>query len=56
MVERKTYSRIRRTAELPNLLEIQTKSYEAFLQPDIPPRLRKKQGLHGVIHEPVSGQ
>jgi len=49
MVERKSYSRIRQTAELPNLLEIQTKSYEAFLQPDIPPRMRKKQGLHGAF-------
>ena len=49
MVERKSYSRIRRTAELPNLLEIQTKSYEAFLQPDVPPRMRKKQGLHGAF-------
>jgi DNA-directed RNA polymerase subunit beta len=47
MVERKSYSRIRRSADLPNLLEIQTKSYESFLQPDIPPRMRKKQGLHG---------
>jgi DNA-directed RNA polymerase subunit beta len=49
MVERKSYSRIRQTADLPNLLEIQTKSYEAFLQPDIPPRLRKKYGLHGAF-------
>ncbi|NLW31900.1 MAG: DNA-directed RNA polymerase subunit beta [Fibrobacter sp.] len=46
MVDRKSYSRIKRVAELPNLLEIQTRSYEAFLQPDTPPRLRKKQGLH----------
>ena len=56
MVERKSYSRIKLTAELPNLLEIQTKSYEAFLQPDLPPRLRKKQGLHGAFQSlfPVS--
>jgi DNA-directed RNA polymerase subunit beta len=48
MIERKSYSRmIRQAPELPNLLEIQTKSYESFLQPDIPPRMRKKQGLHG---------
>ncbi|MFP4163514.1 MAG: DNA-directed RNA polymerase subunit beta [Chitinispirillaceae bacterium] len=47
MTDRKSYSRIKRGAELPNLLEIQTKSYESFLQPDTPPRLRKKQGLHG---------
>jgi DNA-directed RNA polymerase subunit beta len=47
MVERKNYSRIRQPADLPNLLEIQTKSYESFLQPDIPSRMRKKQGLNG---------
>jgi DNA-directed RNA polymerase subunit beta len=47
MKERKSYSRIKRVADLPNLLEIQTRSYESFLQPDTPPRLRKKQGLHG---------
>ncbi len=47
MTDRISYSRIKRGAELPNLLEIQTKSYESFLQPDTPPRLRKKQGLHG---------
>jgi DNA-directed RNA polymerase subunit beta len=33
--------------DLPNLLEIQTKSYETFLQADIPPRQRKKEGLNG---------
>lgn len=47
MLERKSYSRLRRPTDLPNLLEIQTKSYESFLQPDIPPRMRKKQGLNG---------
>jgi len=49
MVERKSYSRIKRVAELPNLLEIQTRSYELFLQPDVPPRQRRKQGLHGAF-------
>ncbi|KMQ51379.1 DNA-directed RNA polymerase beta subunit [Chitinispirillum alkaliphilum] len=47
MTDRKSYSRIKRAAELPNLLEIQTTSYESFLQPETPPGLRKKQGLHG---------
>jgi DNA-directed RNA polymerase subunit beta len=47
--ERKSYSRIKRSVDLPNLLEIQTRSYEAFLQPDTPPRLRKKEGLHGAF-------
>ncbi|MDR0308081.1 MAG: DNA-directed RNA polymerase subunit beta [Chitinispirillales bacterium] len=49
MTDRKSYSQIKRGVELPNLLEIQTKSYESFLQPDTPPRLRKKQGLHGAF-------
>lgn len=49
MVERKSYSRIQHVVDLPNLLEIQTKSYEVFLQPDTPSRLRKKQGLHGAF-------
>ncbi|MBD3314896.1 MAG: DNA-directed RNA polymerase subunit beta, partial [Chitinivibrionales bacterium] len=49
MVERKDYSRIRKVMDLPNLLEIQTRSYSAFLQHDVPPRLRKKEGLHGAF-------
>ena len=49
MTDRKSYSRIKRGIDLPNLLEIQTKSYEIFLQPDTPPRLRKKEGLHGAF-------
>jgi len=35
--------------DLPDLLEIQTKSYSGFLQADVPPRLRKKEGLSGVF-------
>ena len=49
MVERRSYSRIPKVMDLPDLLEIQTKSYNVFLQSEIPPRLRKKQGLHGVF-------
>jgi DNA-directed RNA polymerase subunit beta len=49
MIERRSYSRIPNVMGLPDLLEIQTKSYSAFLQTDVPPRLRKKQGLHGVF-------
>ena len=47
MPTRTSYSKIPPVMELPNLLEIQTRSYEEFLQPDTPPRLRKNQGLHG---------
>jgi DNA-directed RNA polymerase subunit beta len=49
MKERRSYSRIKRGIDLPNLLEIQTKSYESFLQPDTQPHLRKKEGLHGAF-------
>src|SRR5271157_5037236 len=49
MIDRRSYSRIPAVMDLPDLLEIQTKSYEAFLQADVPPRLRKKHGLQSVF-------
>ena len=49
MVKRKDYSKVPEVMALPDLLEIQTRSYEAFLQQDVPPRLRKKVGLHGAF-------
>jgi DNA-directed RNA polymerase subunit beta len=49
MIKRRSYSRSRKVMDLPNLLEIQTKSYDAFLQHDTPPRLRKKEGLNGAF-------
>jgi DNA-directed RNA polymerase subunit beta len=49
MSERRSYSRIPAVMGLPDLLEIQTKSYTAFLQADTPFRLRKKQGLNAVF-------
>ena len=36
---------------LPDLTEIQTRSYEAFLQLDIPPGARKDEGFEGVLRE-----
>jgi DNA-directed RNA polymerase subunit beta len=36
---------------IPDLTQIQTKSYEAFLQADIAPEKRKDQGLEGVLRE-----
>jgi DNA-directed RNA polymerase subunit beta len=35
----------------PDLTEIQTRSYEAFLQADVPAEKRKDQGLQGVLRE-----
>jgi DNA-directed RNA polymerase subunit beta len=37
--------------EMPDLTEIQTKSYEAFLQYDGDPEKRKDQGIEGVLRE-----
>ncbi len=37
--------------EIPNLTELQTRSYEAFLQEDIPADKRKNQGLESVFKE-----
>ena len=54
--QRKSYSRIAKVMDLPDLLEIQTRSYREFLQLETPPRLRKKDGLQGVFQSlfPVS--
>ncbi len=49
MVTRKSYSRVPEVLALPDLLEIQIQSYKAFLQQEVPPRLRTKAGLHGVF-------
>ncbi len=49
MVERKFYSKVPEVMELPDLLEIQTKSYEQFLQQTVPSHKRKMVGLHGVF-------
>ncbi len=43
---RKSFSKIPSVLSIPNLLEVQTKSYEDFLQKDIKPEERKDMGLH----------
>ena len=47
--ERKTFARIPQIMEVPNLIEIQKKSYEEFLQKDRPLEVRKDEGLQGVF-------
>src|SRR5262245_11963383 len=39
------------TAEVPNLTEVQTKSYDRFLQLDAAPEKRTPTGLEGVLRE-----
>ena len=46
---RKTYSKIGEVAEIPNLIAIQKKSYERFLQSEIDPDKREDIGLQMVF-------
>ncbi len=47
----KDFSKFKDSFELPNLLDIQLRSYEYFLQRDIPSEKRKDQGLEEVFRE-----
>jgi len=46
----KSFATIHSIIEPPNLLEVQKKSYDGFLQKDVPPRKRKNQGLQAVFN------
>src|SRR5688572_8918699 len=46
---RKRFSRISAPVEIPNLIELQKKSYYQFLQQDIPSEKRENVGLQGVF-------
>ncbi|MFE8597604.1 DNA-directed RNA polymerase subunit beta [Archangium violaceum] len=46
---RKTFAKIAKTIDIPNLINIQKQSYEKFLQADIPPEKREDIGLQGVF-------
>jgi DNA-directed RNA polymerase subunit beta len=48
-VERKDFSRIRTSIEIPDLIEIQKRSYEEFLQMEVEPERRKDQGLQAAL-------
>jgi DNA-directed RNA polymerase subunit beta len=41
----------RRSHQIPDLTEIQTRFYDAFLQYDVPAQKRKDQGIEGVLRE-----
>ncbi len=45
------FGSLRPPHEIPNLTDIQTGSYAAFLQYDLPPEKRKPQGIEGVLQE-----
>ena len=47
---RKNFGRIKAPIEVPYLLMVQKKSYDEFLQKDVPPERRKNQGLQEVFN------
>ncbi len=46
---RKSFSKIKRVTDIPNLIEIQKRSYDTFLQADVPEHERKDVGLQAVF-------
>ncbi|MFA5040162.1 MAG: DNA-directed RNA polymerase subunit beta [Bdellovibrionales bacterium] len=46
---RKSFGRIEEIAEMPNLIEVQRKSYDDFLQMHIPAATRERKGLQDVL-------
>ncbi len=51
MHERKNYGRLKEIIQIPDLISIQTQSYDAFLQLDTAPEERKNQGLEEVFRD-----
>ena len=53
---RQNFSKIPQIADIPNLIEMQEKSFESFMQRTVAPRHRKLKGLEEVFHDifPIS--
>ena len=49
--DRFSFSKFQESIDMPNLIEIQQNSYDAFLQKDTPPDRRKNEGLQKVFTE-----
>ena len=47
---RKSFSKIKQVAELPDLLNIQLESFKEFIQPDVDPEKRENKGLEAVFN------
>ena len=48
-IKRKDFSKIRNNLEVPSLIEMQTRSYEDFLQLDVPPEKKEDRGLQAAL-------
>jgi len=46
---RRSFGRIKKIIDIPNLIEIQKRSYDDFLQRDVAPSERRDVGLQGVF-------
>ncbi|MBI4436893.1 MAG: DNA-directed RNA polymerase subunit beta [Candidatus Omnitrophica bacterium] len=51
MIQRKNFARLQECFDIPNLVEVQTASYEEFLQLDVPKTKREPRGLQEVFLE-----
>jgi len=51
MVERKVFGKLKAVIQPPDLIEIQTKSYQDFLQQDVAPGKREEKGLQAIFRE-----
>jgi len=51
VVERKNFGKLRDIIDAPDLIDVQTRSYTAFLQRELSASKRKKQGLQGIFKE-----
>jgi len=51
VMTRKSFGRLAEATEMPNLLDVQTRSYNEFLQPALDPAKRKQQGLESIFQE-----
>ena len=46
---RKTFAKLKQVIDIPNLIDIQKRSYDKFLQLDVPPDKREPIGIQGVF-------
>ena len=51
LLTRKSYFYVTDATEMPNLLDVQVRSYMEFLQPNIPPDKRERKGLHQIFDD-----
>ncbi|MFC1888149.1 DNA-directed RNA polymerase subunit beta [Thermodesulfobacteriota bacterium] len=48
---RRDFSKIKKIVDIPNLIDVQKRSFESFLQPNVDPNERRNIGLQGVFKD-----